>query len=111
MSLHGGRFENYLYRETVTHIVCSNLPDTKVKQLAHERCVTSSGARTWGWGVGGVGLGLPPRGGGIAYVAGGAEGGGWVGGGTTSASLPGGAHVGGPVAGLFPQAIRALDCT
>ena len=38
MARHGGRFENYLYRDTVTHIICSNLPDTKVKQLAHERC-------------------------------------------------------------------------
>ncbi|GIL73675.1 hypothetical protein Vretimale_5440, partial [Volvox reticuliferus] len=37
MALHGGRFENYLHRDSVTHIICSNLPDTKVKQLAHER--------------------------------------------------------------------------
>ena len=38
MALHGGRFENY---ETgcVTHIICSVLPDTKLKQLAHKRCV------------------------------------------------------------------------
>jgi DNA repair protein REV1 len=33
MMLHGGRFENYLVREHVTHIVCSHLPDTKLKQL------------------------------------------------------------------------------
>ena len=26
-----------LYREHVTHIICSNLPDTKIKQMAHER--------------------------------------------------------------------------
>lgn len=37
MALHGGRFENYLYRDAVTHIICSNLPDTKIKQLATER--------------------------------------------------------------------------
>ncbi|EFJ42568.1 hypothetical protein VOLCADRAFT_97374 [Volvox carteri f. nagariensis] len=37
MALHGGRFENYLNRDSVTHIICSNLPDTKIKQLAHER--------------------------------------------------------------------------
>lgn len=37
MMLHGGRFENYLYRDHVTHIVCNNLPDTKLKQLQHER--------------------------------------------------------------------------
>ena len=37
MALHGGRFENYLYRDAVTHIVCAHLPDTKIKQLAKER--------------------------------------------------------------------------
>lgn len=37
MLLHGGRFENYFYPQHVTHIVCSNLPDTKLKQLAHAR--------------------------------------------------------------------------
>lgn len=37
MALHGGRFETYYYRDRVTHIVCSNLPDTKLKQLAHAR--------------------------------------------------------------------------
>jgi len=45
MALHGGRFETYYHRGRVTHIVCSNLPDTKLKQLAHAR-----------WGAGG-GLG------------------------------------------------------
>lgn len=29
----GGRFENYFSRHRVTHIVCSNLPDSKVKNL------------------------------------------------------------------------------
>lgn len=37
MALHGGRFETYYHRSRVTHIVCSNLPDTKLKQLAHAR--------------------------------------------------------------------------
>ena len=37
MALHGGRFENYYYRDAVTHFICSNLPDTKLKQLAKER--------------------------------------------------------------------------
>ena len=35
MMMHGGRFDNF--RETATHIVCTHLPDTKVKQLAHQR--------------------------------------------------------------------------
>lgn len=30
---YGGRFENYFSRRSVTHIICSNLPDTKVKNL------------------------------------------------------------------------------
>lgn len=29
----GGRFVNYFSRHTVTHIVCSNLPDSKMKNL------------------------------------------------------------------------------
>uniref|UniRef100_A0A383W0I0 DNA polymerase kappa n=1 Tax=Tetradesmus obliquus TaxID=3088 RepID=A0A383W0I0_TETOB len=37
MALHGGRFETYYYRNRVTHIICNNLPDTKLKQLAHAR--------------------------------------------------------------------------
>lgn len=37
MALHGGRFENYLVRGAVTHIVCNHLPDTKIKQLAGAR--------------------------------------------------------------------------
>jgi DNA repair protein REV1 len=39
MVMHGGRFENYFYRPPVTHVICSNLPDTKLKQMAKERCV------------------------------------------------------------------------
>ncbi|GAB2291715.1 hypothetical protein Dimus_025966 [Dionaea muscipula] len=30
---HGGRFENYFSRRRVTHIICSNLPDGKIKNL------------------------------------------------------------------------------
>ncbi|KAJ0798281.1 putative DNA-directed DNA polymerase [Helianthus annuus] len=33
MLKHGGRFENYFSRQRVTHIICSNLPDSKVKNL------------------------------------------------------------------------------
>ncbi|ESQ39557.1 hypothetical protein EUTSA_v10000766mg [Eutrema salsugineum] len=33
MMRYGGRFENYFSRRTVTHIICSNLPDSKVKNL------------------------------------------------------------------------------
>ncbi|XP_074275494.1 DNA repair protein REV1 [Silene latifolia] len=33
MLRHGGRFENYFSRHRVTHIICSNLPDTKIKNL------------------------------------------------------------------------------
>ena len=38
MLLHGGRFENYYSRSTVTHIICSNLTDAKVKKIQNERC-------------------------------------------------------------------------
>jgi hypothetical protein len=30
---YGGRYENYFSRHRVTHIICSNLPDSKVKNL------------------------------------------------------------------------------
>ncbi|KAL8540403.1 hypothetical protein ACS0TY_001857 [Phlomoides rotata] len=33
MLKHGGRFENYFSRRLVTHIICSNLPDSKIKNL------------------------------------------------------------------------------
>ncbi|KAJ1388369.1 UmuC domain [Sesbania bispinosa] len=33
MLKYGGRFENYFSRHRVTHIICSNLPDNKVKNL------------------------------------------------------------------------------
>jgi len=37
MAQYGGSFQNYYSRSTVTHIVCSNLPDAKVKQFEKER--------------------------------------------------------------------------
>lgn len=40
MAIHGGRFENYYHRSTVTHIICSNLPDAKLKQFDRERSPT-----------------------------------------------------------------------
>ncbi|KAI9181004.1 hypothetical protein LWI28_010199 [Acer negundo] len=33
MLKHGGRFENYFSRHRVTHIICSNLPNSKIKNL------------------------------------------------------------------------------
>ncbi|KAG5548212.1 hypothetical protein RHGRI_013793 [Rhododendron griersonianum] len=33
MLKHGGRFENYFSRHRVIHIICSNLPDSKIKNL------------------------------------------------------------------------------
>lgn len=33
MLKHGGRVENYFSRNRVTHIVCSNLPDSKIRNL------------------------------------------------------------------------------
>ncbi|XP_056683408.1 DNA repair protein REV1 isoform X2 [Spinacia oleracea] len=33
MLKHGGRVENYFSRHRVTHIICSNLPDSKIKNL------------------------------------------------------------------------------
>ena len=39
MAQHGGVFENYYARANVTHIICSNLTDQKVKNYAKERCV------------------------------------------------------------------------
>jgi hypothetical protein len=38
MALHGGVFENYYSAQRVTHIICSNLTNTKVKQFERERC-------------------------------------------------------------------------
>ncbi|OVA02038.1 DNA-repair protein [Macleaya cordata] len=33
MLKYGGRFENYFSRHRVTHIICSNLPDSKIKNI------------------------------------------------------------------------------
>lgn len=33
MLKYGGRFANYFSRHQVTHIICSNLPDSKIKNL------------------------------------------------------------------------------
>ncbi|CAL9178132.1 unnamed protein product [Musa hybrid cultivar] len=33
MLKHGGRFENYFSKHTVTHIICGNLPDSKMRNL------------------------------------------------------------------------------
>lgn len=33
MLRHGGRLENYFSRHRVTHVICSNLPDSKIKNL------------------------------------------------------------------------------
>lgn len=43
MALHGGRFVNYYTRDTVTHIICSNLTDAKVKIFERERCAWRCG--------------------------------------------------------------------
>lgn len=37
MAQYGGSFQNYYSRSTVTHIICSNLPDAKVKQFEREK--------------------------------------------------------------------------
>ena len=37
MAAYGGRFEMYYSRQIVTHIICSNLPDSKVKHFHKER--------------------------------------------------------------------------
>jgi len=40
MAQYGGEFHNYYSRSSVTHIVCSNLPDAKVKQFEKEKSPT-----------------------------------------------------------------------
>lgn len=37
MAQHGGMFINYYSRDRVSHIICSNLPDAKVKHNERER--------------------------------------------------------------------------
>ena len=38
MLQHGGRVDNYIH--TSTHIICTHLPDTKLKQLVNQRYMT-----------------------------------------------------------------------
>ena len=47
MALHGGRFENYYYKSTVTHVVCDHLPDTKLKQLLKSKSATPIVRAAW----------------------------------------------------------------
>ena len=42
MATHGGRFEVYYYKDRVTHIICSNLPNAKIKALEKERYVATT---------------------------------------------------------------------
>lgn len=44
MAQHGGSFENYYYRDQVTHVICSNLTDQKIKLFHKERCASQSAA-------------------------------------------------------------------
>lgn len=37
MAVHGGNFEVYYSRQQVTHIICSNLPNAKIKALQKQR--------------------------------------------------------------------------
>lgn len=41
MLKYGGRYENYFSRYRVTHIICTNLPDSKLKNLRFV-CFSSS---------------------------------------------------------------------
>ena len=38
MAANGGTFEVYYFKHRVTHIICSNLPNAKIKALEKERC-------------------------------------------------------------------------
>lgn len=46
MAQHGGNFETYYHRGRITHIICSNLTDAKVKIFQRERygCATLQNA-------------------------------------------------------------------
>ena len=41
MAANGGTFEVYYSRARVTHIICSNLPNAKIKALEKERYCSS----------------------------------------------------------------------
>lgn len=47
MALHGGGFENYYHKSKVTHVVCDNLPDTKLKQLLKAKAATPIVRSAW----------------------------------------------------------------
>jgi len=47
MLSNGGRFVNYFSRHTVTHIVCTNLPDSKMKNLRYVSGGQTKGASEW----------------------------------------------------------------
>ena len=42
MAANGGTFEVYYSRQRVTHIICSNLPNAKIKALEKERYMPSA---------------------------------------------------------------------
>ena len=41
MAANGGTFEVYYFKHKVTHIICSNLPNAKIKALEKERYALS----------------------------------------------------------------------
>jgi hypothetical protein len=47
MSRHGGKFANYYYKNVVTHVVCDQLPDTKLKQLLKSKSATPVVRAAW----------------------------------------------------------------
>lgn len=47
MALHGGGFANYYSKDTVTHIVCDHLPDTKLKQMLKSRSALPLVKASW----------------------------------------------------------------
>lgn len=42
MAERGGTFEVYYSKQRVTHIICSNLPNAKIKALEKERYISGS---------------------------------------------------------------------
>ena len=47
MASHGGFFLNYYSGSEVTHIVCANLPDTKVKHLERTKQRCAHALQSW----------------------------------------------------------------
>ena len=60
MALHGGGFANYYNKDTVTHIVCDHLPDTKLKQMLKSRSALPLVKASWVVGSIAAGKLLPP---------------------------------------------------